>query len=101
MKIAHFFVAQDGTMVQKKDRSPTNIVQTDSWGRGFMLLTRIEVNAGVSVLFSDERQLVSPETKSEQARRIFKSFDPEENNFISSDKLRDVLQALNLVNELE
>ncbi|KAH1011834.1 hypothetical protein HUJ04_001115 [Dendroctonus ponderosae] len=55
----------------------------------------------LTVLFSDERQLVSLETKSEQARRIFKRFDPEENNFISSDKLRDVLQALNLVNELE
>ncbi|KAG5878374.1 hypothetical protein JTB14_020612 [Gonioctena quinquepunctata] len=55
----------------------------------------------LTVLFSDERKLVSPETKSEQARRIFKSFDPEGNNFISSDKLQDVLSSLDLVSETE
>ncbi|XP_060534262.1 ubiquitin carboxyl-terminal hydrolase MINDY-3 homolog [Cylas formicarius] len=55
----------------------------------------------LTVLFSDERKLVSPETKSEQARRIFKSFDPDGNNFISSDKLQDVLSALELVSEPE
>lgn len=53
------------------------------------------------VLFSDERKLVSPETNSEQARRIFKSYDPDGNNFISSDKLQDVLKALDLVSEPE
>jgi len=53
------------------------------------------------VLFSDERRLVSPETKSEQARRVFKSFDPEGNNFISTDKLQDVLKELDLVSEVE
>ncbi|CAH1115314.1 unnamed protein product [Psylliodes chrysocephalus] len=55
----------------------------------------------LTVLFSDERKLVSPETKSEQARRVFKSFDPHGNNFISSDKLQDVLKNLDLVSELE
>ncbi|KAJ8984143.1 hypothetical protein NQ317_017793 [Molorchus minor] len=55
----------------------------------------------LTVLFSDERKLVSPETKSEQARRVFKSFDPDGNNFISSDKLQDVLKALDLVSEPE
>ncbi|XP_050299824.1 ubiquitin carboxyl-terminal hydrolase MINDY-3 homolog isoform X2 [Anthonomus grandis grandis] len=55
----------------------------------------------LTVLFSDERRLVSPETKSEQARRVFKSFDPDGNNFISTDKLGDVLQALDLVSEVE
>ncbi|KAJ8953722.1 hypothetical protein NQ314_007332 [Rhamnusium bicolor] len=55
----------------------------------------------LTVLFSDERKLVSPETKSEQARRVFKSFDPDGNNFISSDKLQNVLRALDLVSELE
>lgn len=55
----------------------------------------------ILVLFSDERRLVSPETKSEQARRVFKSFDPDGNNFISSDKLQDVLEALDLVSEVE
>lgn len=54
-----------------------------------------------SVLFSDERKLVNPETSSEQARRIFKSFDPDGNNFISSDRLQDVLKALDLVSEPE
>lgn len=53
------------------------------------------------VLFSDERKLVSPETHSEQARRIFKSYDPDGNNFISSDKLQDVLKSLDLVSEPE
>lgn len=53
----------------------------------------------ILVLFSDERRLVSPETKSEQARRIFKSFDPDGNNFISSALLQDVLQALDLVSD--
>lgn len=55
----------------------------------------------LTVLFSDERKLVSPETKSEQARRIFKSFDPEGNNFISTDQLQNVLQALDLVSDTE
>ncbi|XP_030747048.1 ubiquitin carboxyl-terminal hydrolase MINDY-3 homolog [Sitophilus oryzae] len=55
----------------------------------------------LTVLFSDEKKLVSPETKSEQARRVFKSFDPDGNNFISSDKLQEVLQALDLVSETE
>lgn len=52
-----------------------------------------------SVLFSNEKRLVSPETPSETGRRIFKSYDPEGNNFISSTMLRDVLAALNLVSE--
>ncbi|KAL1501571.1 hypothetical protein ABEB36_006871 [Hypothenemus hampei] len=55
----------------------------------------------LTVLFSDERKLVSPETKCEQARRVFKSFDPDGNNFISTDKLQEVLQALDLVSEIE
>ncbi|XP_030382622.1 ubiquitin carboxyl-terminal hydrolase MINDY-3 homolog [Scaptodrosophila lebanonensis] len=53
----------------------------------------------LTVLFSKEKRLVSPETPSETGRRIFKSFDPEGNNFISSSVLRDVLAALNLVSE--
>ncbi|KAM8719315.1 hypothetical protein ACLKA7_011947 [Drosophila subpalustris] len=53
----------------------------------------------LTVLFSNEKRLVSPETPSETGRRIFKSYDPEGNNFISSTLLRDVLAALNLVSE--
>lgn len=55
----------------------------------------------VTVLFSLERRLVSPETPSEVARRVFKSFDPEGNNFISAVLLQDVLRALELVSEAE
>nr|CAD7262878.1 unnamed protein product [Timema shepardi] len=53
------------------------------------------------VLFSLEKQLVRPETPSEVAQRVFKSFDPEGNNFISSLLLQDVLKALDLVSETE
>ncbi|KAK5638082.1 hypothetical protein RI129_012377 [Pyrocoelia pectoralis] len=53
----------------------------------------------LTVLFSDEKLLVSPETKSEEARRVFKSFDPDGNNFINVSSLRDVLSALSLVSD--
>ncbi|EDW56088.1 GM22931 [Drosophila sechellia] len=53
----------------------------------------------LTVLFSNEKRLVSPETPSETGRRIFKSYDPEGNNFISTTMLREVLVALNLVSE--
>lgn len=55
----------------------------------------------IAVLFSFEKLLVSPETASESARRVFKQFDPEGNNFISSILLQDVLCALNLVSDPE
>uniref|UniRef100_A0A1B6M376 Ubiquitin carboxyl-terminal hydrolase MINDY n=2 Tax=Graphocephala atropunctata TaxID=36148 RepID=A0A1B6M376_9HEMI len=55
----------------------------------------------LTVLFSLEKQLVNAETPTEVARRVFKSFDPEGNNFISSDLLQDVLSMLNLVSDPE
>lgn len=55
----------------------------------------------LTVLFSTEKRLVSPETPAEQARRIFKRFDPEGNNFISSNLLQDVLAELGLVADAE
>lgn len=55
--------------------------------------------AFVTVLFSNEKRLVSAETPSETARRVFKSFDPEGNNFIPTPVLQDVLCALDLVSE--
>ncbi|XP_024937967.1 ubiquitin carboxyl-terminal hydrolase MINDY-3 homolog isoform X2 [Cephus cinctus] len=55
----------------------------------------------LTVLFSPERQLVSPETPTAQARRVFKKFDPEGNNFISADLLQDVLSELGLVADSE
>lgn len=54
-----------------------------------------------AVLFSDEKRLVSKETPSEVARRVFKSYDPEGNNFIPANVLQDVLCALGLVSEPE
>lgn len=53
------------------------------------------------VLFSNEKRLVSPETPSEIARRVFKSYDPDGNNFIPTPVLQDVLAALDLVSEAE
>ncbi|EFN79817.1 ubiquitin carboxyl-terminal hydrolase MINDY-3 homolog [Harpegnathos saltator] len=55
----------------------------------------------LTVLFSTEKRLVSPETPAEQARRIFKRFDPEGNNFISANLLQDVLAELGLVADAE
>lgn len=50
----------------------------------------------LTVLFSKERALVCPETPEAAARRIFKSYDPEGNNFISAVLLGDVLRSLEL-----
>uniref|UniRef100_A0A1I8P9S4 Ubiquitin carboxyl-terminal hydrolase MINDY n=1 Tax=Stomoxys calcitrans TaxID=35570 RepID=A0A1I8P9S4_STOCA len=55
----------------------------------------------LTVLFSNEKRLVSPETPSEIARRVFKSYDPDGNNFIPTPVLQDVLAALDLVSEAE
>lgn len=53
------------------------------------------------VLFSNEKDLVSQETPSEVARRVFKSYDPDGNNFIPNPVLQDVLCTLELVSEPE
>ncbi|XP_020281116.1 ubiquitin carboxyl-terminal hydrolase FAM188A homolog isoform X1 [Pseudomyrmex gracilis] len=55
----------------------------------------------LTVLFSTEKRLVSPETPAEQARRVFRRFDPEGNNFIPSNLLKDVLAELGLVADTE
>ncbi|XP_052899946.1 ubiquitin carboxyl-terminal hydrolase MINDY-3 homolog [Anopheles moucheti] len=55
----------------------------------------------LTVLFSHEKRLVSPETPGEIARRVFRQFDPDESNFIPSAVLQDVLCALELVSEPE
>ncbi|XP_020281117.1 ubiquitin carboxyl-terminal hydrolase FAM188A homolog isoform X2 [Pseudomyrmex gracilis] len=48
-----------------------------------------------------KKRLVSPETPAEQARRVFRRFDPEGNNFIPSNLLKDVLAELGLVADTE
>ncbi|XP_076666523.1 ubiquitin carboxyl-terminal hydrolase MINDY-3 homolog [Andrena cerasifolii] len=55
----------------------------------------------LTVLFSTEKRLVSPETPSEQARRVFRKCDPEGNNFIPASLLQDVLAELGLVADTE
>lgn len=53
------------------------------------------------VLFSNEKRLVSLETPGEIGRRVFKSFDPDGNNFIATKSLQEVLAGLNLVSDPE
>ncbi|CAB1427722.1 unnamed protein product [Pleuronectes platessa] len=55
----------------------------------------------LSVFFTKEISLVGPESPSEQARRVFQSFDPEDNGFIPESLLEDVMKALDLVSEPE
>lgn len=55
----------------------------------------------LSVLFSTEPRLVSPETPADQAKRVFRKFDPEGNNFISANSLQDVLAELGLVTDAD
>uniref|UniRef100_A0A8C6NZL9 Ubiquitin carboxyl-terminal hydrolase MINDY n=1 Tax=Nothobranchius furzeri TaxID=105023 RepID=A0A8C6NZL9_NOTFU len=55
----------------------------------------------LSVFFTKELSLVGPESPSEQARRVFQSFDPEDNGFIPDSLLEDVMKALDLVSEPE
>ena len=52
-----------------------------------------------SVLFSEFKQLVSEETQTEKARRIFKDFDPEGNGFIPTSLLEDIFRSLDIVSE--
>ncbi|CAK9816738.1 Ubiquitin carboxyl-terminal hydrolase MINDY-3 homolog [Anthophora quadrimaculata] len=55
----------------------------------------------LSVLFSTEKRLVSPETPADQAKRVFRKFDPEGNNFIPANLLQDVLAELGLVTDAD
>jgi hypothetical protein len=55
----------------------------------------------VVVLFSFEKRLTHSETAADIARRVFSQFDPEGNNFISSDLLGDLMEKLDLVSEKE
>ncbi|XP_051791880.1 ubiquitin carboxyl-terminal hydrolase MINDY-3 isoform X3 [Erpetoichthys calabaricus] len=55
----------------------------------------------LTVFFAKEMTLVAPESPSEQARRIFQTYDPEDNGFIPDTLLEDVMKALDLVSEPE
>ncbi|KAG7469999.1 hypothetical protein MATL_G00134930 [Megalops atlanticus] len=54
-----------------------------------------------SLRYCKEMSLVAPESPSEQARRVFQTFDPEDNGFIPDTLLEDVMKALDLVSEPE
>ena len=55
----------------------------------------------IAVLFSFEKRLTNSETPADIARRVFSQFDPEGNNFISSDLLGALLERLDLVSDNE
>ncbi|MBN3315336.1 MINY3 hydrolase, partial [Atractosteus spatula] len=55
----------------------------------------------LTVFFAKEMSLVAPESPSEQARRVFQTYDPEDNGFIPDTLLEDVMKALDLVSEPE
>ncbi|XP_017877343.1 ubiquitin carboxyl-terminal hydrolase MINDY-3 homolog isoform X1 [Ceratina calcarata] len=55
----------------------------------------------LTVLFSTEKRLVHPETPADQAKRVFRKFDPEGNNFVPVNLLQDVLAELGLVTDTE
>ncbi|XP_078041868.1 ubiquitin carboxyl-terminal hydrolase MINDY-3 homolog isoform X2 [Augochlora pura] len=55
----------------------------------------------LTVLFSTEKRLVSPDTPAEHAKRVFRKFDHEGNNFIRDNLLQDVLAELGLVADAE
>ncbi|XP_040824258.1 ubiquitin carboxyl-terminal hydrolase MINDY-3 isoform X3 [Ochotona curzoniae] len=55
----------------------------------------------LTVFFAKDMALVAPEAPSEQARRVFQTYDPEENGFIPDSLLEDVMKALDLVSDPE
>uniref|UniRef100_A0A0B8RXR0 Ubiquitin carboxyl-terminal hydrolase MINDY n=1 Tax=Philothamnus irregularis TaxID=1899461 RepID=A0A0B8RXR0_9SAUR len=53
----------------------------------------------LTVFFAKDVGLVAPEAPSEQARRVFQTYDPEDNGFIPDPLLEDVMKALDLVSD--
>ncbi|KAL7976574.1 ubiquitin carboxyl-terminal hydrolase MINDY-3 isoform X1 [Crotalus tigris] len=53
----------------------------------------------LTVFFAKDLGLVAPEAPSEQARRVFQTYDPEDNGFIPDALLEDVMRALDLVSD--
>ncbi|XP_005564770.1 ubiquitin carboxyl-terminal hydrolase MINDY-3 isoform X2 [Macaca nemestrina] len=51
--------------------------------------------------YCKDMALVAPEAPSEQARRVFQTYDPEDNGFIPDSLLEDVMKALDLVSDPE
>uniref|UniRef100_A0A8C5QW29 Ubiquitin carboxyl-terminal hydrolase MINDY n=1 Tax=Leptobrachium leishanense TaxID=445787 RepID=A0A8C5QW29_9ANUR len=55
----------------------------------------------LTVFFTKEVSLATPETAGEQARRVFQTYDPDDNGFIADVLLEDVMKALDLVSDPE
>ncbi|XP_036043357.1 ubiquitin carboxyl-terminal hydrolase MINDY-3 isoform X2 [Onychomys torridus] len=55
----------------------------------------------LTVFFAKDMALVAPEAPSEQARRVFQTYDPEDNGFIADSLLEDLMKALDLVSDPE
>ncbi|KAJ1100862.1 hypothetical protein NDU88_005937 [Pleurodeles waltl] len=55
----------------------------------------------LTVFFTKEMTIVAPEGPSAQARRVFQTYDPEDNGFIPDTLLQDVMKSLELVSDLE
>uniref|UniRef100_A0A8C6HWS4 Ubiquitin carboxyl-terminal hydrolase MINDY n=1 Tax=Mus spicilegus TaxID=10103 RepID=A0A8C6HWS4_MUSSI len=55
----------------------------------------------LTVFFAKDMALVAPEAPSEQAKRVFQTYDPEDNGFIADSLLEDVMKALDLVSDPE
>ncbi|XP_059119582.1 ubiquitin carboxyl-terminal hydrolase MINDY-3 isoform X3 [Peromyscus eremicus] len=51
--------------------------------------------------YCKDMALVAPEAPSEQARRVFQTYDPEDNGFIADSLLEDLMKALDLVSDPE
>ncbi|MGH0145477.1 UNVERIFIED_CONTAM: hypothetical protein FKN15_046721 [Acipenser sinensis] len=68
---------------------------TEGTGQGCLAWTGCSHTTGAEML------LVAPESPSEQARKVFQTFDPEDNGFIPDTLLEDVMKALDLVSEPE
>ncbi|KAM9165577.1 ubiquitin carboxyl-terminal hydrolase MINDY-3 isoform 2-T2 [Pangshura tecta] len=54
-----------------------------------------------SLRYCKDLALVAPEAPSEQARRVFQTYDPEDNGFIPDTLLEDIMKALDLVSDPE
>ncbi|XP_015860002.1 ubiquitin carboxyl-terminal hydrolase MINDY-3 isoform X3 [Peromyscus maniculatus bairdii] len=51
--------------------------------------------------YCKDMALVAPEAASEKARRVFQTYDPEDNGFIADSLLPDLMKALNLFSDLQ
>uniref|UniRef100_A0A8C0K5Z6 Ubiquitin carboxyl-terminal hydrolase MINDY n=1 Tax=Canis lupus dingo TaxID=286419 RepID=A0A8C0K5Z6_CANLU len=69
---------------------------------GFLTLMEALRYCKVTCFLSfQDMALVAPEAPSEQARRVFQTYDPEDNGFIPDSLLEDVMKALDLVSDPE